>query len=249
VLARFSRIAIGEVFNQQKDVVFSFSKGRNLDREHMEAVKQIATERPGADGGLQVTVRGGDHPNVSAYWTRPADTFKFLFLQNTQEGRVGDVAIPHARQSDGLHKSQRINGRVFLYVLITRRRLLLVQDKDGEFPGAVALPPQNTEPGAVPSLRRAVWRQSEVGITCEPLTCQGVLDLKIFEFGRVAQHLKTRVRGATFLIVSGDGLLADHGRFSLYEAHRILRPNVDQPLRVLGQSDFNVFLAEFFDAG
>jgi len=54
----------------------------------MQTIKQIATERPSADGGLQVTVRGGDHPDVSADWMRPADTFKLMLLQNTQEGNL-----------------------------------------------------------------------------------------------------------------------------------------------------------------
>jgi hypothetical protein len=55
----------------------------------MQTIKQIATERPSADGGLQVTVRSGDRPDVSAYGTRPADTFKLMLLQNTQQGNLG----------------------------------------------------------------------------------------------------------------------------------------------------------------
>jgi hypothetical protein len=55
----------------------------------MQTIKQIATERPSADGGLQVTVRSGDRPDVSADGTRPADTFKLMLLQNTQQGNLG----------------------------------------------------------------------------------------------------------------------------------------------------------------
>ena len=54
----------------------------------MQTVKQIAAERPSADGGLQVTVRRCDHPNVSAYRTCPSDTLKLMLLQNTQEGNL-----------------------------------------------------------------------------------------------------------------------------------------------------------------
>src|ERR1700741_1381333 len=64
------------------------SKRRNLNREDIQPIKQIATERPRPDGGLQVTVRGCDHPNVSAYWVCPADTFKLMLLQNTQEDNL-----------------------------------------------------------------------------------------------------------------------------------------------------------------
>ena len=61
MLARFPRIAIDKIINQQTDVLFSFSKRRNLDRESMQAVIQIAAELPGTDSSLQVTVRGGNN--------------------------------------------------------------------------------------------------------------------------------------------------------------------------------------------
>src|ERR1700722_2158872 len=51
----------------------------------MQTVKQIATERPIADSGLQVTVRGCENANVSPDWTTAADTLKLMLLQNTQE--------------------------------------------------------------------------------------------------------------------------------------------------------------------
>jgi hypothetical protein len=56
--------------------------------ENMQTVKQIATERPIADSGLQVTVRGGDH-RTSARNARVPPTFKLMLLQNTQEGNLG----------------------------------------------------------------------------------------------------------------------------------------------------------------
>jgi hypothetical protein len=89
VLAHFSRVAIDEVFDQQGNVLSSFSKRRNLNREDIQAIKQIAPERSSADGGLQVTVRRCDYPDVSAYRARSADTFKLMLLQNTQEGNLG----------------------------------------------------------------------------------------------------------------------------------------------------------------
>ena len=88
VLTGFSRVAIDKVFNQQRNVLASFAKRRNLDRENIQAVKQIAAERPSADGSLQVTVRGCDDPNVSADRTSAADAFKFVLLQNTQQGHL-----------------------------------------------------------------------------------------------------------------------------------------------------------------
>jgi hypothetical protein len=89
VLARLARVAIDEVFHQQKNLLSSLSRRRNLNWEDIQPIKQIVTERPSADSGLQVTVRCVDHPDVSVYWTRPANTFKLMLLQNTQEGNLG----------------------------------------------------------------------------------------------------------------------------------------------------------------
>src|SRR6266853_1384168 len=85
VLASFSCIAINEVFDQQRDVRSSFSKRGYLDREDVQPIKQITAERASADGGLQVTIGGCNHPNVSADSTSAAHTLKLMLLQNTQE--------------------------------------------------------------------------------------------------------------------------------------------------------------------
>src|ERR1700752_1172037 len=89
VLTRLARVAIDEVFHQQRDVLFSFSERRYLDRENMQPIKQIAAERPSADSGLQVTVCGGDQSHVSGDSMTAADTFKLMLLQNPQEGDLG----------------------------------------------------------------------------------------------------------------------------------------------------------------
>src|SRR5258708_23597853 len=85
VLASFSCIAIDEVFDQQRDVRSSFSKRRYLDREDIQPIKQITTERASADGSLQVTIGGCNHPNVSADSTGAADSLKLMLLQTTQQ--------------------------------------------------------------------------------------------------------------------------------------------------------------------
>src|SRR5258708_2702739 len=85
VLASFSRVAIDEVFHQQGNVLSSLSKRGHLDREYIQPIKQITTKGPSADGGLQVTIGGCNHPYVSANSTSAADTLKLVLLQNTQE--------------------------------------------------------------------------------------------------------------------------------------------------------------------
>src|SRR5258708_14683245 len=87
-LASFSRIAIDEILNQQRNVLSSLSKRRYLDREDIQPVKQITTKGPHADGGLQVTIGGGNDPNISVYSTSAADALKLMLLQNTQESAL-----------------------------------------------------------------------------------------------------------------------------------------------------------------
>jgi hypothetical protein len=62
---------------------------------------------------------------------------------------------------------------------------------------------------AVPTDRRSLWRQLKLGFMFAPLACQAILDLNVLVFGRVPQHLETRVPGRELLIVSQNGLLAD----------------------------------------
>src|SRR5271163_2284561 len=77
-----------KVFNQQRDVLFSFSKSGNLDGENIQAVKKITAERTGADGGLQGAVGGCDHANVSVDAASAADTLELVLLQNAEEGNL-----------------------------------------------------------------------------------------------------------------------------------------------------------------
>src|SRR5260221_4487785 len=85
VLGSFSRVAIDKVLHQQGNVGSSLSKRRYLNREVVQPIKQIMTEGPSADGGLQVAVGGCDHPHVSADSTIAADTLKLMLLQNTKQ--------------------------------------------------------------------------------------------------------------------------------------------------------------------
>jgi hypothetical protein len=98
----------------------------------------------------------------------------------------------------------------------------------------------------MPTDRRGFWRQFKLGFMFAPLACQAIRDLNVLVFGRVAQHLETRVLGRELLIVSQNGLLADIRRTSRHEAHRILRPDVHQSF-VLGARKFNVYLVQLFD--
>src|SRR6266705_5068900 len=85
VLARFSRIAIDKIFHQQSNILSSFSKRRNLDRENLQAIKQIAPEGSAGYRSIQITIRGGDHTNVDLDGLRSSDPLEFSFLKDSQE--------------------------------------------------------------------------------------------------------------------------------------------------------------------
>src|ERR1700687_1236707 len=112
VLARFSRIAIDKIFHQQSDILFSFSKGRNLNRKNLEPIKQITTEGPSGHGCVQVTIRGGDDTNVDLDGLGASYPLGFPFLKDSQErdlsGR-GQVAhfVQENRSSVGQFKAAK----------------------------------------------------------------------------------------------------------------------------------------------
>jgi len=89
VLARFSRIAIEEVFNQQGDVLFSFSKSRNFNRKYVEPEEQVAAKLALRDGGLQVAVSSRNNPNIRSDGAGSADALKLVLLQNAQQSDLG----------------------------------------------------------------------------------------------------------------------------------------------------------------
>src|SRR5271170_3477213 len=88
-LSCFPCETINEVLNQQGNVFSSFAQRRHLDWKDVEPVKQVAPEGAGGDGSVQIAVRGGDHPDIGSDGSSRADTFKFPFLQNSQEGDLG----------------------------------------------------------------------------------------------------------------------------------------------------------------
>src|SRR6266568_2706214 len=63
-LSCFSSETIDEVLDQQGNVFSSFSQRRNLNRENVETIKQIAAKCALDDGSLQVAIGSGDHPRI-----------------------------------------------------------------------------------------------------------------------------------------------------------------------------------------
>ena len=66
-----------EVPDQQRDVVGALAQRRQLDREHVQPVEEVAPEPPLGDLLLQVAVGGRDQAHVDAHASgcrRPART-------------------------------------------------------------------------------------------------------------------------------------------------------------------------------
>jgi hypothetical protein len=78
-----------EVLNQQRNVFPSFAERRHLDRKNIEPVIQVTPKRTPSDGRLQVSIRGGNHPDIRLDGFSSTNTLKFMFLQNTQESDLG----------------------------------------------------------------------------------------------------------------------------------------------------------------
>ena len=74
-----------EVFHQQGNVFSSFPQRRNLDREDVKTVKQIAAKCTRCDSRLQIAVGGGDDPHIGSDRLIATHSLKLMFLQNTQQ--------------------------------------------------------------------------------------------------------------------------------------------------------------------
>src|SRR5260370_7175763 len=85
VLARFSRVALDKIFHQQSNILSSLSKRRNLDRENLQAIKQITTERSAGYRSIQITIRGGDDTNIDLDGLGASYPLEFPFLKASQQ--------------------------------------------------------------------------------------------------------------------------------------------------------------------
>src|SRR6185369_1517651 len=76
------RVAVEEVCDQGLDVLLPFAQWRQLDREHVQAVEQIAPKGARSHGGVQVPIRRRDHAYVDPDRSRPADTLELALLEH-----------------------------------------------------------------------------------------------------------------------------------------------------------------------
>jgi hypothetical protein len=68
---------------KQRDVINSITKCRYLNREHVEAVEQILTERPVSYGRAQIFICRREHSHINPNRLVPTYSFEFVLLENS----------------------------------------------------------------------------------------------------------------------------------------------------------------------
>src|SRR6202041_1474505 len=85
LLTRFAGVAVDEILDQKRDVLFSLPKGRDLDREDVEPIKEIFAECAGRDRLLEVAIGCCEHADVDVHRLIGTNTLKFALLKNPQQ--------------------------------------------------------------------------------------------------------------------------------------------------------------------
>src|SRR4029077_16655510 len=87
---------LNEIADQERNVFSAVTQGRDADREHVQAVEQVAAEFAAGDHLFQIAVGCCDQPGVYPPRLRAAETFEFLLLQRAQQLRLDiDWDIAH----------------------------------------------------------------------------------------------------------------------------------------------------------
>src|SRR2546422_2443477 len=82
------RAEIYKVAHEQRDVLLAFPQCRKAQRENVQAIIEITSELAVRYHLPQVATRGCHHADIHARRLRAAESFKFLFLEHTQEFRL-----------------------------------------------------------------------------------------------------------------------------------------------------------------
>jgi len=95
-------IAAQEIIEEFRDVFGAFPQWRQVQRQDVEAVKEILAEGPGGDGLAQVPVGGGDDAHVHGPGLGVAQGFDLVFLEHAQDaGLQGKRHVADFVEEDG----------------------------------------------------------------------------------------------------------------------------------------------------
>src|SRR5258708_13953819 len=77
-----------EVLDQRGDIFPPLAERRNVDREYVQAVKEIFSKGAASDRTFQVAIGRGHHPHVRANRLASANPLEFTLLQNAQQSNL-----------------------------------------------------------------------------------------------------------------------------------------------------------------
>ena len=83
------RSAAEEMPGQGRDIFATVRQARDMDADHVQAVKQVFTKLAGLHQGFQVLVRGGDDANIDLDRHVPANPVELAIGQHPQQAGLG----------------------------------------------------------------------------------------------------------------------------------------------------------------
>ena len=83
-LAKLAAETMQEMFEQQQQIVAALAQCRQLDREAVQPVVEIAAKLIVGDHVLQIAIRGGDDAHIGLQRRIAADALEPLLLKNAQ---------------------------------------------------------------------------------------------------------------------------------------------------------------------
>src|SRR5258708_22880016 len=77
-----------KVVNEHRNIVASFTQGRDIDGQHVDAVIEVIAEAPVADHCAKIAIGCGDNSDVYTYFMCTADSPDLAFLESAEKFRL-----------------------------------------------------------------------------------------------------------------------------------------------------------------
>src|SRR5262249_11923151 len=77
------------MFYQKRDVGWTFSERRHVNRKLVQAIIEIRSKAPLLDRSLQITIGCGDHSHIYFFLKARADRAYFAFLKDAKQPHLG----------------------------------------------------------------------------------------------------------------------------------------------------------------
>src|ERR1700722_4251641 len=84
-----SGVALHEVFDQHRNIFFSLSERRHINREDIQPVKEVGAKCSRSNGRCQIAVGSGNDSNISGNGAATPYSFKSTLLKHSKQGNLG----------------------------------------------------------------------------------------------------------------------------------------------------------------